>query len=127
MKPKDNIPEPETKRNYNHVNKQIGNDGKTTDRYPRSVQKFPVINNDDPQKWHPTQKPVGMIEYFIRTYSNENDTILDNCMGSGSTGIACMNTNRKFIGIEINKEYFDKAKSSIDASIGLTRFMNGND
>ena len=68
-----------------------------------------------------------MIEYFIRTYSNENDTILDNCMGSGSTGIACMNTNRKFIGIEINKEYFDKAKSSIDASIGLTRFMNGND
>lgn len=126
VKPKDNIPEPETKRNYNHVNKQIGNDGKTTDRYPRSVQKFPVINNDDPQKWHPTQKPVGMIEYFIRTYSNENDTILDNCMGSGSTGIACMNTNRKFIGIEINKEYFDKAKSSIDASIGLTRFMNDN-
>jgi DNA modification methylase len=126
VKPRDNMPEPEVKRNYNHVSKQIGNDGKTTDRYPRSVQKFPVINNDNPEKWHPTQKPVGLIEYFIRTYSNENDTILDNCMGSGSTGIACLNLNRKFIGIEIDEEYYDRAKSSMNESIGLTRFINAD-
>jgi site-specific DNA-methyltransferase (adenine-specific) len=116
VKPRDNMPKSEVKRNYNHVSKQIGNDCKTTDRYPRSVQKFPVINNDNPEKWHPTQKPVGMIEYFIRTYSNENDTILDNCMGSGSTGIACMNTNRKFIGIELNELYYKLSKHRITSS-----------
>jgi site-specific DNA-methyltransferase (adenine-specific) len=127
VKPKDNIPVPEVKRNYNHVRRQFGNDGKTTDRYPRSIQKFPVINNDNKEKWHPTQKPVGMIEYFIKTYSNENDIILDNCMGSGSTGIACLNSNRKFVGIEIDKEYYEMAKSRIDESIGLTRYMNAND
>ena len=124
VKPKDNIPEPEVKRNYNHVSKQFGNDGKTTDRYPRSVQKFPVINNDNKEKWHPTQKPVGMIEYFIKTYSNENDIILDNCMGSGSTGIACFNSNRKFVGVEIDKEYYEMAKARIDDSLGLTKYMN---
>jgi DNA modification methylase len=123
VKPKDNIPEPEVKRNYNHVNKQLGNDGKTTDRYPRSIQKFSVINNDNKEKWHPTQKPVGMIEYFIKTYSNENDIILDNCMGSGSTGIACLNFNRKFIGIELNDEYFDKAKERIGVHKNLENFM----
>jgi len=113
VKPKDNIPEPDKKRNYNHVAKTFGNDGTTTDRYPRDVQRFPVINNDDPLKFHPTQKPVGMIEYFLRTYSNEGDVILDNCMGSGSTCIACINTNRQYIGIEGNLEYFSKAKQWI--------------
>ena len=89
-------------------------DGTTTDRYPRSVQKFPVINNDNPLKFHPTQKPVGMIEYFIKTYSNEGDTILDNCMGSGSTCIAAINTGREYIGIEADEEYFNYAKEWID-------------
>jgi site-specific DNA-methyltransferase (adenine-specific) len=73
-----------------------------------------VINNDNRLKFHPTQKPVELAEYFIKTYSNENDTILDNCMGSGSTGIACINTKRNFIGIEINEEYFVKAKKWIE-------------
>ena len=82
VKPCDNIPKPEKKRNYNHLSKTFGNDGKTTDRYPRDVQKFPVINNDSPFKFHPTQKPEEMIEYFIKTYSNEGEVILDNCMGS---------------------------------------------
>ncbi len=68
-----------------------------------------MINNDDPLKFHPTQKPIGMIEYFIKTYSNEGDVILDNCMGSGSTVIACKNTNRQYIGIENDPEYFKKA------------------
>lgn len=63
---------------------------------------------------HPTQKPVELLEYLIKTYSDEGDTILDNCMGSGSTGIACKNTNRNFIGIELNEEYFNIAKERIE-------------
>ena len=77
---------------------------------PRDVLKFPVINNDDPFKFHPTQKPVQMIEYFIKTYSNEGDVVMDNfALGSGSTIIACMNTNRQYIGIEeFSGEYYLK-------------------
>lgn len=58
---------------------------------------------------HPTQKPVALIQYLIRTYSNEGDTILDNCMGSGTTAIAAIREKRNFIGFELNKEYYDKA------------------
>ena len=125
VKPKYNIPEPSEKRNYNHVSTQLGNDGTTTDRYPRSVQKFPVINNDNPLKWHPTQKPTEMIEYFIKTYSNENEVVLDNCMGSGSTAIACINLNRKFVGIELSKEYFDTAKKWIDNEKNKKNYIGG--
>ena len=85
------------------------------DSYPRDVLKFPVINNDDPLKFHPTQKPVQMIEYFIKTYSNEGDVVMDNCMGSGSTIIACMNTNRQYIGIESSGEYYEKATEWINS------------
>lgn len=63
---------------------------------------------------HPTQKPVALLEYLIRTYTNENDVVLDNCMGSGSTGVACMNTNRRFIGIELDEHYFEVAKKRIE-------------
>lgn len=62
---------------------------------------------------HPTQKPVALLEYLIRTYTNEGDVVLDNCMGSGSTGIACINTNRNFIGIELDKQYFGIAEKRI--------------
>ena len=62
---------------------------------------------------HPTQKPVELLEYLIKTYTNENETVLDNCMGSGSTGVACINTNRKFIGIELDEKYFKTAKERI--------------
>lgn len=62
---------------------------------------------------HPTQKPVALLEYLIKTYTNENETVLDNCMGSGSTGVACVNTNRDFIGIELDKDYFNIAKQRI--------------
>ena len=82
-----------------------------------TVQEFPVVNNDDPLKWHPTQKPVEMIEYFIKTYSNENDVVLDNCMGSGSTGVATLNTGRKFIGIEKNEEFFKQASYWINKNV----------
>ena len=113
--PRDNMPAPDKKRNYNHVDKRLGNPGGGTTRYPRDVLKFPVINNDDPLKFHPTQKPVQMIEYFIKTYSNEGDVVMDNCMGSGSTIIACMNTNRQYIGIESSGEYYEKATEWINS------------
>jgi len=119
VKPRKDIPEPKVKRNYNHLTETFGNDGTTTDRYPRSVQKFPVINNDNPLKFHPTQKPVEMIEYFIKTYSNEYDTILDNCMGSGSACIACINTNRHYIGIESNAEYYMMAEKWIQDHVSV--------
>lgn len=71
----------------------------------------------DCTSFHPTQKPVALLEDLIQTYSNEGDTVLDNCMGSGSTGVACINTNRGFIGIELNKEYFEIAKNRIHGRI----------
>lgn len=85
--------------------------GGQTDRYPRSVQ---VFKTDKQQvSLHPTQKPVALLEYLINTYSNEGDTVLDFTMGSGSTGVACLNTNRKFIGIEMDEGYFNIAKDRI--------------
>lgn len=80
-------------------------------RYPRSIIKFPL----DKDKLHPTQKPVALLEYLIKTYTNEGAWVLDNCMGSGSTGVACMNTNRNFIGFELNEDYFNIAKERIEA------------
>lgn len=68
----------------------------------------------DYQGLHPTQKPVALFEYLIKTYSNEGDIVLDNCMGSGTTAIACMNTKRNFIGFELNKEYFEIAQNRIE-------------
>lgn len=79
-------------------------------RHPKTIQKF----IRDKGGLHPTQKPVAMMEYFIRTYTNEGDVVLDNCMGSGSTGVACKNTNRNFIGIELDKKYFDIASDRIN-------------
>ena len=77
--------------------------------YPTSILKF----NNDAEKLHPTQKPVALMEYLIRTYTNEGDTVLDNCMGSGTTGIACLNTGRDFIGMEKDPEYFALAQKRI--------------
>ena len=73
--------------------------------------------NHDKNKFHPTQKPVALLEYLIKTYTNENEIVLDNCMGSGSTGVACLNTNRKFIGIELNEKYFEIAKNRIEEAL----------
>ena len=71
-------------------------------------------NNNQKDKKHPTQKPVALLEYLIKTYTNENELVLDNCMGSGSTGVACVNTNRNFIGIELDEQYFQIAKERIE-------------
>lgn len=88
----------------------------STDRYPRDVQIF--SNADQSNKLHPTQKPVVLCEYLIKTYTNEGDTVLDNCMGSGTTGVACRNLNRKFIGIELDEGYFNIAKNRIETENG---------
>lgn len=73
--------------------------------YPRNILEFAR----DAKNVHPTQKPVALLEYLIKTYTNEGDTVLDNCMGSGSTGVACRNTNREFIGMELDEKYFNIA------------------
>lgn len=86
--------------NKEHVQK-FGN-------YPRQIQKFPSERG-----LHPTQKPVALMEYLIKTYTNENETVLDFTMGSGSTGVACVNTKRNFTGIEMDSNYFDIAKQRI--------------
>lgn len=82
-----------------------------------SEEKFPIsiidFDKEHPQKYHPTQKPVALLEYLIKTYSNENDTILDNCMGSGSTGVACLKTNRNFIGYEKDENHFATAQERL--------------
>ncbi|WP_109439988.1 DNA-methyltransferase [Acinetobacter haemolyticus] len=92
----------------------------STERYPRSVQLF----SSDKQKsnFHPTQKPVALCEYLIRTYTNEGETVLDTTMGSGTTGVACVNTGRSFIGIEQEKKYFDIAQERI-AQAGTEKDM----
>lgn len=88
--------------NYNKSQHRECNDGS---RYPVSIIEFKREYG-----LHPTQKPVALLEYLIKTYTDENDTVLDNCMGSGSTGVACVNTNRNFIGIELDENYFNIAK-----------------
>lgn len=83
--------------------------GGQTDRYPTSVLSFPVMNNDHPDKIHPTQKPQELFEYLIKTYTNENMIVLDNCIGSGTTALACHNLNRIFIGMERDPHWHQKA------------------
>ena len=85
-------------------------------RYPLSIIKYPNNKGEtsNSKRLHPTQKPVGLLEYLIKTYSNENDIILDFTMGSGSTGVACLNTNRRFIGIELDTDYFEIAKNRLN-------------
>ena len=82
----------------------------TSKRYPYNIIQF----NMDKPKVHPTQKPIALLEYLIKTYTNENAVVLDNCMGSGSTGVACKHLNREFIGIEKEGKYFEIAKQRIE-------------
>jgi DNA modification methylase len=84
---------------------------------PINLIEFDKIRNGSV---HPTQKPVALLEYLIKTYTNENNTVLDFTMGSGSTGVACKNTNRKFIGIEMDKNYFDIAEKRINECLPLS-------
>src|SRR5699024_1354252 len=81
-------------------------------RYTKTVQKIKREFG-----LHPTQKPVALFEYLIKTYTNESETVLDNCMGSGTTAIACINTNRNYIGFELDEEYYNLANERISKSL----------
>lgn len=95
---------------YNGTNKRNYEGGKTT-RYPTNILNFKCVDNYS--RLHSAQKPVELIEYLLKTYSNENDLILDNCAGSGTTGVACINTNRNYILIEKEEKYYKIAKERL--------------
>ncbi|KGQ19914.1 Adenine-specific methyltransferase [Lysobacter dokdonensis DS-58] len=82
-------------------------------RYPQDLIRIKADNRGVEGRVHPTQKPVALMEYLVKTYSNEGDTVLDNCMGSGTTGVACANTGRRFIGIERDADYFTIASKRV--------------
>lgn len=102
---------PVNNQNYGAFDAADDSRAGSTEKYPTSILSF--------QKPHPsvakhrTEKPVALLEYLIKTYTNENETVLDNCMGCGSTGVACTNTNRNFIGMELDEDYFLVAQKNI--------------
>ena len=102
--------------NYRELQKHIRTNSSGR-RFPLDVIKFAGVNNSAERKWHPTQKPVDLLEYLIRTYTDEGETVLDNCMGSGSTGVACVNTGRDFIGMELDGHYFEIARQRIEEAL----------
>ena len=113
---------PATKQRINPITNtlSLGNATKgKTHKYPTNEIKINRLNNELNSKYaiQPTQKPVALLEYLIKTYTNEGETVLDNCMGSGSTGVACINTNRNFIGIEKDETYFKIAEKRIEEAI----------
>lgn len=119
MKPREN--KAKHSYNYNHsASKSNHTFNKKVDKkydpdwvQPSDVLEFNTVPNRK-GKLHPTQKPVDLCEWLIKTYSNEGDIVLDNCMGSGSTGVACINTNRSFVGIELDKDYFNIATERLN-------------
>ena len=98
------------------ANRNGKNYGVADKSFIRTHKNYPtdIITFRKDAGYHPTQKPVDLLEYLIKTYTNEGDLVLDNCMGSGSTGVACVNTNRDFIGMELNEEYFKVACERIE-------------
>ena len=91
---------------YREQKGEIHVKNETGKRYPRSVQYFKTAESEG-KVYHPTQKPVSLMEWLIKTYTNEGEIVLDNCIGAGTTAIACIRTNRKYIGIDISQEYVD--------------------
>jgi len=91
--------------------------------FPRRVIRFSRVNNTV----HPTQKPIALLEYLIKTYTNEGDTVLDFTMGSGTTGVACMNTGRNFIGIELDPDYYAIAQERIEEAHQLAAARKASD
>jgi site-specific DNA-methyltransferase (adenine-specific) len=99
--------------------KSVHRDNPTGSRFPKTI-----IKHKQEKGLHPTQKPVGLMEYFILTYTNEGDTVLDNTMGSGTTGVAAILQNRKFVGIESDDSYFKIAKDRIENTVSPHQFYN---
>lgn len=111
---------------YGDYDKNILNSYKngTKDNFKQYKDKHPVsllYYNTEPKKVHPAQKPVALLEYLIKTYTLEGETVLDFTMGSGSTGVACLNTNRNFIGIELNEGYFEIAQNRVEEAANKTK------
>jgi site-specific DNA-methyltransferase (adenine-specific) len=90
--------------------------------YPKTIKRFKSVPNSK-GRLHPTQKPVALLKYLIKTYTKENDTVLDFTMGSGSTGVACMETNRNFIGIELEPKYYEIAEQRINEAKAQRRLI----
>lgn len=101
----------DTNNNYGKFKAQYNNE-LGDNKHPKSILTFPKPHPS--VALHPTEKPTELLEFLVKSYSNENETILDFTMGSGSTGVACLNTNRKFIGIELDEKYFEIAKNRIE-------------
>ena len=108
-----------TSSNFGKFNGNHHTENKDGKRYPLSVLRFSGEHNRGKQ--HPTQKPTDLLEYLIKTYTNEGEIVLDNSMGSGSCGVACANTNRNFIGIELDEGYFNIAKKRIEEAYAEKR------
>jgi len=109
---------------FTKVDRQID----VTDGYPKTIQYFATPFKGGEGGKHPTQKPAELMEYLIKTYTNENDTVLDNTMGSGTTGVACINTKRNFIGIEMDDKYFEIAEKRIkEAQSNTLDLFNAGD
>ena len=101
------------------ANRNGKNYGVADKSFIRTHTNYPtdIITFSKDSGYHPTQKPVDLLEYLIKTYTNEGDLVLDNCMGSGSTGVACVNTNREFIGMELDEKYFKIACERLGAQV----------
>ena len=119
-----------SKVGYNPITGVATQEGKKSSKYQYPTNK---LNYDrmgaelnSKHRLHPTQKPVALLEYLIKTYTNEGCVVLDNCIGSGSTAIACINTNRNYIGIELDEEYYNIAKNRINKHIdNLSNYRKG--
>jgi len=111
------------KSEANNIDPSKATDDFSGMKYPKTIITIP--KHASQCKYHPTEKPVALMEYFIKTYSLEGETVLDNTMGSGSTGVACINTGRDFIGIEKDEKYFKIAKNRIREAIREKRKLSG--
>jgi len=113
MKPRDKpVSRGKNKGNVSETtNNAFTEDKIYTEYYPKNI--IEISNADQSNRLHPTQKPVALMEYLIKTYTNEGETVLDFTMGSGTTGVACKNLNRNFIGIELDETYFEIAKQRV--------------
>lgn len=96
----------------------VGATGEVQGKYPKTIIRFNAAKFEG-RTIHPTQKPVALMEYLIRTYTQEGEVVLDNCMGSGTTGVACVRTNRNFIGIERDEGYFKIAQDRINNELNV--------
>jgi site-specific DNA-methyltransferase (adenine-specific) len=106
---------------YREQKKAVHVKNETGKRFPRSVQYFKTAESEG-KVYHPTQKPISLMEWLIKTYSNDGDVVLDNCIGSGTTAIACLRTNRKYIGIDIDEDYIKITNDRIAEEL---RLING--